>query len=65
MERSIRFSSKASLGVCGASLKTVFAVTKLKIERVQRRATRVPTDFEKLEYEGGHIKETKIDHITG
>ena len=51
MERSIRFSSKATLGVCIASLESIFAMRHRKYERVQRRATRIPTGFEKFEYE--------------
>ena len=52
MERSIRFSGKATLGVCGARLELHLEGDIDIIERLQRRETRIPTGFEKLEYEG-------------
>ena len=45
MEESIRFSSKATLGECGASVELHGDIDK--IERVQRKGTRIPTGFDR------------------
>ena len=51
MERYIHFSRQNTLRVYVANFESAFAGDIDKIERVQRRATRTPTGFEKLEYE--------------
>ena len=52
MERSIRFSSKATLRSMQCKLGIhICKETLTKLKRVQRRATRIPTGFKKFEHE--------------
>ena len=51
MKRSLCFTRQASFGVCCASVESSCARDIEKIERVQRKALRIPIGFDKLEYE--------------